>query len=301
MTFRMTRTLRRVAALLGLSAFVALPSATALEVKVFAIGDFVPTASGGCGGSDISHWPDMVDEWYDEMDSQGQTKDGQYTNGTMTIQRFCDPDQIVGCLDATYLDDADAAMLAWHGSDGGDHWGGTMRSSWSNNCTLDAGGTADDMHAGDVDLEFIHLSSCYSADDDNLSGIREAMTDPADGGHAHQWDGFHGVMWIGTGFDNDYEDFADDAHSISMADSWVSNHHRNNSVDCEAYDPWNWFGTCQDQCPVAYSVGTTESGALSNLNNERYNNVFSDPTDDDWYAYMYIAGCNSVGEDTFTP
>jgi hypothetical protein len=292
---------RAIPALALAMALLAPSGAGALEAKVFAIGDFVPSGSGGCGGNDISSWPGMVDEWYDEMGSKGHQKDGQYTNGNMTIDRFCDPDWIGSCSDAAFLDEADAAMIATHGSDSGDHWAGTMRWPYAGHCALDAGGSAHDMHVGDVDLEFIHLSSCFSADDDNLSGIRNAMNDPIDGGFAHQWDGFHGLMWIGGGFFNDYEDFADDAHSDDMADAWVKNHYRNNSVDCAGYDPWNWFGTCQDQCPVAYSIGPTESSALSRVRYERYNNVYSDPTGKNWYAYKYMSGCNPVGETTFNP
>jgi hypothetical protein len=279
-------------------------TATAMEVKVFAIGDFVPSDSGGCGGGDRSHWPDMVDHWYDEMGGHGHTKDGQYTDGNMTIQRFCDPDWDADCLDYLYADDADAFMVALHGSDSGDHWAGTMRASWHGNCALDGGGSADDLWIGDYDAEFIHLSSCFSADDDNLGGIREAMYDPADsassGARAHQWDGFHGIMWIGGGFDGDYEDFADDAHSIAMSSSWVSNLY-SDTVDCSWYDPFNWFGTCQEQCPVAYSIGSTESDALKRLNYERYNNVYSDPTGKSWYAYRYVENCDSTGETAFNP
>lgn len=290
--------------LLPLLALFTAVNAFSLEVKVFAISDFVPTSSGGCGGNDIGHWDNMVDEWYDQMGSEGQTKDGQYTNGSMTIQRFCDPDWLSGCNDASYIDDADAAMIATHGSDSGDHWAGTMRSPWSGHCALDAGGGSDDMWVGDVDLEFIHLSSCYSADDDNLSGIREAMYDtidtPSNGRRAHQWDGFHGIMWIGSGFDDDYEDFADDAHSISMSSAWVNNMY-DSTVDCDWGDPFGWFGSCQEQCPVAYSISNTENSALSRLNNERYNNIYSDPTGKSWYAYRYVSSCDSVGETAFNP
>jgi hypothetical protein len=86
-----------------------------------------------------------------------------------------------------------------------------------------------------------------------------------------------------------------------MADSWVVNHYRSNSLDCEAYDPFNWFGTCEDQCPIAYSISNTESNALFRLNHERYNNVYSDPSGSNWYAYMYMESCNPVGETTFNP
>lgn len=290
--------------LLLLGALTLSPHLLAMEAKVFAISDFVPTASGGCGGNDIGHWDNMVDEWYDQMGSEGHTKDGQFTNGSMTIQRFCDPDWNSACRDDEFIDDADAAMIATHGSDSGDHWAGTMRFPWAGHCALDAGGTSDDMWVGDWDLEFIHLSSCFSADDDNLNGIREAMFDPIDtpghGRRAHQWDGFHGIMWIGGRFDNDYEDFADDAHSVAMSVAWVNNMY-NNRVDCAGYDPFNWFGTCDEQCPVAYSISNTESSALSRLNYERYNNVYSDPTGNNWYAYRYIENCDPVSETAFNP
>lgn len=279
-------------------------SVNAMEVKVFAIGDFVPSSSGGCGGGDRSHWPAMVDEWYDEMGSKGHLKDGQYTNGNMTIQRFCDPDWNASCQDYNYADESDAFMIALHGSDSGDHWAGTMRWLWSGNCALDAGGSANDMWMGDFDAEFIHLSSCFSADDDNISGIRFAMRDPIDspvnGHRAHQWNGFHGIMWIGSSFDDDYEDFADDAHSIAMARAWTNNLY-DSTVDCSWYDPFNWFGTCQEQCPVSYSVSNTGANALTRLTYERYNNVYSDPPAITGWAYRYIVNCDSKGETAFVP
>ncbi len=288
----------KVATLLACAVLTA--SAPAMEVKVFAIGDFVPSGSGGCGGNDIGHWPAMVDHWYDEMGSHGHLKDGQYTNGSMTIRRFCDPDWTAGCLDYVYADEADAFMIGVHGSDNGDHWAGTMRYPWSSNCALDAGGTANDMWVGDYDAEFIHLSSCFSADDDNIWGAHTAMHDPVDGGYAHQWFGFHGIMWIGSGFDGDYRDAADDGHSSSISWSWVHNLY-SSTVGCAGYDPWNWFGTCQEQCPVAYAIGTSGSNALTRLLYERYNLVFSDPTGYGGAAIRYIVNCDSVGETPFTP
>jgi len=284
--------------------FIMAAPATAMEAKVFAIGDFVPTGSGGCGGGDRSHWPAMVDHWYDEMGSKGHTKDGQYTNGSMTIQRFCDPDWNAGCRDYNYADEADAFMIATHGSDSGDHWAGTMRYPWSGHCALDGGGSADDMWIGDWDAEFFHLSSCYSADDDNISGIRHMMYDPIDspgnGRRAHQMGGFHGIMWIWGGYDDDYEDFADDAHSIAMARAWVNNLY-DSTVDCAWYDPFDWFGTCQEQCPVAYAIGTSGSNALTRLTYERYNNVYSDPSGNSGWAWRYIVNCDPTGETAFNP
>jgi hypothetical protein len=295
------RTARRASLIASALASVLSTGAGALEVKIFSIGDFVPSASGGCGGGDRSHWPAMVDEWYDEMGRRGHIKDGDYRNGSMTIQRFCDPDWTSGCNDHNYWDEGDAVMIGTHGADAGDHWVGTMRSSWNGHCGLDAGGTSDDMWAGDMDAEFLHFSSCNSADDDNLSGIRHAMHDPEDGGFAHGWFGFHGVMYIDESFDDDYADAAAEGHSVSIASAWVTNHYHNNSINCEGYDPFNWFGTCEDQCPVGYAISSSESGALSRVNYERYNNVYSEPTGNNWYAWMGYEGCHPVNDDPFDP
>jgi hypothetical protein len=293
-----TRSMLRLAAALAATLFGSLlgSDARALEAKVFAIGDFVPGSSGGCGGGDRSHWPDMVANWYNHMWLfHGHTADGQYTDGNMTVTRFCDPDWNAGCQDYNYIDEGDAVMMAFHGSDAGDHWAGTMRwPALGGNCQVDGGGTGDEINVGDVDLEFLHASSCYSADDDNLDGIRFALHDPVDGGFAHQWDGFHGLMWIGTSFDGDYADFAHDAHYSSIAYAWVTNLYRNDSVDCG--DP-----PCDDECPIAYSISSTGSGALTRLINERYNFVYADPPGNSAYAYMYYAGCDPLGETTFAP
>lgn len=293
--------LRSVRVLIAALVSLLVGSAAAMQVKVFVISDFVSSGSGGCGGDDRSHWDNMVDEWYDEMEDHGHTKDGFYKNGSMTLQRFCDVGWRSGCRDHIYVDNPAAAMIATHGSDSSDHWAGTMRYPWNSHCRLDAGGADNEMYLGDEHLDFIHLSSCHSADDDNLAGIRHALTDPGEGGYAHSWTGFHGNMWIGWIHDDDYEDFADDAHSVSIAEAWVSNHYRNNSVGCEWWDLLNWSGTCDDQCPVAVAISTNTSNASTRLLNERYNYVYSDPTGNSAWFAMGIEGCNPVGEDGYNP
>ena len=281
-----------------LAGFSLMTGALAMEVRVFSISDFVPVAAAGCGGNDMPQWPVVLDAWYDEMAVYGHTQDGQHTDGNMTIQRFCDPDWITGCQDHQFLDEADAAMIGTHGLDSGDHWSGTMRIRLGGQCSLDAGGFAQDMHVGDEDLDFIHLSSCYSADDDNLDGIRYAMHDLVDSGFARQWNGFHGVMWVGLNVANDYKDFADDAHTVSMSSAWVSNNWVSNN--CQWFDLWNYFDTCQDQCPVAYAIGPHAIGALTRLNNERYNHIFPPVPGYSAYAIRYYVGCDPVGETAFS-
>lgn len=280
--------------LLGLSLWPA--GARAFEAQMYAIEDF----RSDCGGGDRSKWANMVDRWYDKMGDKGHIKDGSYIDGNMTIQRFCDPDWNGSCRDHWYADEADAVMIGTHGTDSGDHWAGLMRYRWNGHCYIDGGGSSSEMRIGDVDAEFIALSSCNSADDDNLGGIWRAMYDPADtpgnGRRAHQWDGFHGYMWIGSSFYDEYREFAKDAHSVSIADSWVDNLYET-GINCFL----GFIGDCATQCPVAYAIGRTEADCLTRLNHERYNNVYSDPSGHGWYCYKYIVGCDPKGESSFNP
>jgi Family of unknown function (DUF6345) len=277
-------------------------TAIAMEVKAFAIGDFVPSEEGGCGGADRGPtWNNMVDAWYDEMADHGHSKDGQYDDGNMTLRRFCDPDTFDSdCQDHLFVDEADAAMIATHGKDVGNHWSGTMRAPFAGECAVEGGGTALDMHVGDVDLEFLHLSSCNSMDDDYLfnnpgnRGPREALTDPVDGGFAHLITGFHGVMYIRGKYIADNSDFAHDAHAVGIALAWVVNQAHFN-------DECNDDGVCQDICPVAVSQGQSANRAWNGIQYERYNNVYSDPTGNGYWYWMAYEGCDSFGETAFNP
>lgn len=283
-----------------------LPTASlAMEVKGFAIGDFVPDTSGGCNGSDRGPtWNNMVEAWYNHMWIwHGHTPDGMYNDGNMTLQRFCDPDTFNSeCKDHLYVDEADAAMIATHGSDRGDHWGGLMRYPWKGECRTEAGGTATKMHLGDVDLEFLHLSSCNSMDDDYLfanpgnKGPREALHDPVDGGYAHLITGYHGVMYIRPKYVAENADFAHDGHVMGIAYAWVLNQAHFNAEDCDGDE-----GGCQDICPVAVSQGQTATRALNGILYERYNHVYSDPTGNGYWYWMAYEGCDSVGETAFDP
>ncbi|MCW5624128.1 MAG: hypothetical protein KIT73_05345 [Burkholderiales bacterium] len=281
------------------------PHANALYVEMFAIGDFVPGASGGCGGGDRSSWPGMAQAWYDEMGSRGHFKAGKFVDGNMTVRRFCDPTTYhASCTDFhPHVDWADAAIIATHGFDAGNRWGGSMRYPWNGACAVEAGSGSNMVRWGDSWLMFGHLSSCYSMNDNYLPGMRVAMQDTGTSSsrRAHQLDGFHGLMWISSSFNGNYRDTASDGHSVSVAYSWVTNHYKNNDFECAWYDPFGWLGTCRDQCPIAYAIGSSNADALFRLNHERYNWTFSDPTSNSYYAYMYYAGCHPAGKGPFNP
>lgn len=305
-----SRKLARAAQMCALVAGCALaPSASALYVGMYAIGDFVPGSSGGCGGGDRGSWPGMAQAWWDHMLVHGHyggaaTNRYRYINGAWRFREVCDTRFNGSCRDhasaaPSGIDWMDAAIIATHGADSGDHWQGTMRMPDLGNCAIDGGGSSTEMAVGDSYLEFLHVSSCFSADDDNLSGIRNAMEDTGTL-RAHQWDGFHGLMWISSSFNGDYSDVAHDGHYVSVAYSWVTNLYRPNQFDCAWYDPFNVFGTCQDQCPVAYTIGNSQADALNRLN-ERYNSFGADPSDNTAWAWMAYGGCDPSGETTWNP
>jgi hypothetical protein len=272
-------------------------AASALYVEMFAIGDW---GGGTCADSDAnrSSWPGMAQAWYDKMGTKGHYKAGKWVNGTFTNTHFCDPQYNASCRDydsaSGYgVDWADAAILAFHGADAGDYWAGLMRYPGVGNDCWTRGGNSGRMRLGDSWAMFLHLSSCLSADQDDLPRIRNAMQDTSTSStrRAHQWDGFHGCMWITSSFNGDYSETANDGHLVPVSDAWTWNQYKHGQFSCAWYDPFNWWGTCKDQCPVAYATGTSANDALSRLNTERYNYVYGDPAGISWYAYKYYPGC----------
>jgi hypothetical protein len=266
---------------------------THLEAQMYVVTDWITE----CPASDRSYWDDMVDFWYNEMDNHGwYSKTRRFVDGNLERDLLCDPDTgLANCNDGAYLDSGDAIMLGMHGADSGDHWRGSLRRNGGvNDCTIDApdgSGGAEELFAGDLDAEFLHLSSCNSMDDDNLPFTWHLFEDPVDslvnGHRLHIATGFHGVMWIGGCCDDQYEDFAADAFSVSIKDAWMD----------------NMFVTgingSSTQCPVAYAVGQGRTDCFNRLDNERYNNVFSDPAGLTYYCYYYYASCDPDGETAF--
>ena len=233
----------------------------------------------------------MVDAWYDEITDTGFeifgwcasghcddafSRDGSVVDDSIANSWFADSSVVSFGADTTRLDDGDAVMIGLHGADSSGVWSGTVRvdEAGSGDCSI----RRDEMQIGDSDLEFLHLSSCNSMDDNQWASWWQAFS------RQHQVDGFHGFMWIGSGLISNYSDFADDAFGGSISDSWLDNH----------YVP-NVSGS-DDQCPVAYAVGANEADATNRLFNERYDNVFSDPSSIGWWHVTYILGCDPANE-----
>jgi hypothetical protein len=274
-------------ALAVLVAALGVRPAESQEAKVYA----VTTWNAGCPGGTRDAWDDMADAWYDEITNSGfsffgwclwghcgdaYSRDGRQVNGNIVNSMFADSSVVAWGNDSAHLDEADAALVAWHGSESGNVYQGAMRVNepGAGDCTL----RRDEMQLGDWDLEFLHLSSCQSMDDNQWSSWWQAF------GGAHQVDGFHGLMWIGSDLAGDYRDFADDAFDETIADAWLDNLYR---PDISGSD---------DQCPVAYAVGANSADTWSRIGSERYNHVLSDPTNIGYWGVVFIGGCDPAAE-----
>lgn len=269
---------------MGFGATLLAPApAPALEAKMYA----VTVWNAGCGGSTRNWWDNMADAWYDEITNTGwsflgwcvaghcgdaYSRDGRQVNGNMVNSQFADASVVAWGNDTAHMDEGDAVLIAWHGAESGNVYLGSMRvnEAGGGNCTL----RRDEMQIGDSDLEFLHLSSCQSMDDNQWSTWWQAY------GRAHQIDGFHGLMWIGSGLVNDYSDFADDAFSDTIANAWLDN----------MYVP-NISGN-DDQCPVAHAVGANSADMWNRIGTEQYDNVLSDPSSVGWWGVTWITPCD---------
>lgn len=249
--------------------------------------------NAGCDGGQRDSWDDMARAWYDEITdddgspwghgSKAWTRDGFYHNGDIVDSDFTDPDVVSWGRDylADRADECDVMMVALHGGNASDNrWTGRVRvnESGDGNCDTYQGHIV--LGEAGSDLEFLHLSSCFSMDQEdwwpNWSSTFKGV---------HQIDGFHGIMWISGWRCDDYEDFADDAFDVSIAEAWYDN-----LYDTDIGDG-NW-----DQCPVARGAGTSQANLWSRMDNEEYDNVFSDPTNPTWHGVIYIAGCDPKGK-----
>jgi hypothetical protein len=281
----------------ALSATASSP-AWAFKVDMYAIGNW---SAGNCDTNPADNrgsWPGMAQAWYDRMGVQGHTKTGKFVDGNMNLSRFCTG---AGCADFVWVDWPDAAITAFHGYDYGGGWGGLMRMSWNGQCHTKFGGPSPNMHVGDSNLKILHASSCLSANDTYLPQLRNSMNN---GGakKLHMFTGFHGCMWISASYNNDYKQTAIDGQWGGIAHSWVKNHYK--KFGCAWYDPFGWWGTCTEQCPVAYTIGSSSSSALTRLYYESYGNAlaFGSPSGSNWYAWMGYVGCKAACVNhTFNP
>jgi hypothetical protein len=281
----------------------ALSSTLALKTDMYAIGDW---SGGNCAAGDVDTdrgaWPGMASAWYNQMGAMGHWRTGNFTNGDMTVRRFCDPTVNAACQDFFYVDWPDAAIVAAHGFDAGGGWGALMRNRALGTCSTVMGTPGGgNVKVGDSNLKFLNASSCLSLNDSYFANMRAAMRKAGSAKGLHVMTGFHGVMWISGAYNGDYSNAAFRGHIMPVSTAWVTSHYKSNQFSCAAWDPFNWFGTCQDQCPTAMTIGASGAEALNRLLHERYNAVMPSPSGNGWYAWMGYAGCDPVAAGPFSP
>jgi hypothetical protein len=263
-------------------------SRAAEEARVYAVTNWNAT----CGGSPRAAWDNMAQAWYDEITDDGfkifgfcfgghcdhaYLGQGVTSNGNVTNSKFADSNVVSWGRDRRDLDNFEAIMLAWHGSESGNDYRGSMRvnESGSGDCTL----LRSEMRIGNGEADYVHLSSCNSMDSNQWGGWVSAYDT------ARQVDGFHGLMWIGNGLISNYEDFAEDAFDGAISSAWVRTHY---VPDISGND---------DQCPVAHTVGTSRNDVLTRLANDSYADRYQAPAaSSNWWAVRYIRGCNPANE-----
>ena len=244
---------------------------------------------GDCDADQRSNWDNMVRAWYDDIRDDRPSPAGHGpasyniafldNDGYINDSDFVDPALQPWGNDVNNADLPDAFMAGFHGgNNGGDHrWYGVVKFNevGEGNCYAYQG----HMLLGNEDLEFLHLSSCFSMDREDWWNEWNSTFDGL-----HQIDGFHGLMYIDEDYIPEYRRFADDAFWISIADSWMDH----------LYDTSNH----DDQCPVARVVGTDEEDSLDRMSTERYNAVFADPPGPGHaraHRARYIRGCAPGG------
>ncbi len=285
--------------LMTLLSTIMVNTAVALEAQLWGATEW---PNSPCTGGARGYWDDMGDAWYDEITNTGfsifglclwghcddaYSRDYRYVNGNLNADFFMETQLFPAGEDrhSNRVDEADAAMIFTHGADWNNAWHGLMRKKDSNgDCFLDSD---TELRAGDYDLEFLHLSSCNSLDDNQISTAYQRFGYPDKKRKLHLLTGFHGCMWIGNSFVNDYRDFADDAFHMSIGLAWMQNMYRTN------------INGQYTQCPVAYAVGSTVDDCLNRLTTEQYDAVKSDPSTAGAYCYYYYANCDPDCEDAF--
>ncbi len=279
------------------------PAFAGLEAKLYVVSDWSPGnngTAGYCAANNVGSWDEMTSGWYDAVNDFGTVfKDGKWVNGKLRRGLFCDPDTGLTCADHERIDEADVAMIGFHGADSGGHWRGSMRYDGTQNgysdCQIDAPEAGSgELFLGDADLEFYHMSSCNSMDDDNLVNVRRLFQDPVDspasGKRLHLATGFHGVMWISEGRADDYATFAWAGH-VGLAEAWTDTMY-DGSVEYE--------GEEYQMCPIAYSVGPSLDNCLERLTHESYVNVRNpDPSSVSYWCAMAYEGCDPRADDPF--
>lgn len=233
--------------------------------------------NGDCGGSTRVWWDDMCMAWRKEMGARGWQ---QWWANFQHVRawRFGDPSRVPWGQDngGGGADRGHAALVCTHGGHNDtDGWVGSMHTRQDGTCAI----RATQMNLGGASggrLRFWHMSSCNS--------VRWNQRDRwwnAAAGRVHVVTGFHGLMYIGSKYVEEYRQVARRGHlNTGVGRAWVDQMHH---VD-------HWYNAWKTVCPIALGFGNTQA-ASSNALNERYGSQWQDRAPN-WRTTRYVAGCD---------
>jgi hypothetical protein len=212
--------------------------------------------------------------WRKQLGSKGWSQWwANYEN--VTVARYVDPSIASWGYDnaGNGFDAGTAALLCTHGGYNDVGWWGLMQRVDQNECGLNV----NQMKVGKLSggaTRYLHLSSCNSMRWDKIN----AWFGPAQGG-VHLITGFHGIMYIGSGYVSEYQSMVNDSFSgSSIADSWVNNMHHDPIIGPTI-------------CPIAMAFGTSKDVALNRLYTEKYDAQTAD-TSNSYGVLMWISECD---------
>ena len=231
--------------------------------------------NGQCGGNTRDWWDDMCMEWRHTMGSHGWV---QWWHNYEQVQgnRYADNSVKSWGIDDTSsgMDWNDAGLMCLHGGWGAGHWDGTIHDrDPDGSCSASPDKMSLGWNSGGW-LRFMHLSSCNSIRYEQ----RTEWFGPAHG--VHVVTGFHGLMYIGSQYVDEYGDLANDGMGSGVGKAWVDDMHH---VD-------HWYNSYATVCPVSVAFGAT-ADAARNGQNESYNAHWSHPTAN-WMNTRWNSGCD---------
>lgn len=229
---------------------------------------------GDCSGAQRDWWDDMCMAWRKKMGNLGFGQNWENFS-LVRVGKFADPAILSWGIDNSRIDANDAGLICTHGSTNSSGWVGSMHTKDHGDCKLNT----SEMRLGKASggrLRFYQMSSCQSMQWEN----RLKWFGTAAGG-VHVIAGFHGLMYIGSQYVDEYEDLASDGtNSMGVGKAWVSDMHH---VD-------HWYNSYKTICPVAMGFGNTAQRSTDVLN-ERYASKWAD-TAANWTTSRYISGCD---------
>lgn len=235
----------------------------------------VTSWSSECSGSSRSWWDDMCMAWRKRLGAKGWSQwKANYEN--VIVSRYVDPSISNWGFDnsSSGFDAGTASLLCTHGGYNEVGWWGLMQRKDQNEC----GANVNQLKVGDLSggsTRFLHLSSCNSLRWDRVN----SWFGPAKGG-VHAVTGFHGLMYIGSGYVDEYEDMVNDSYSgDSVSEAWVENMHHDPIIGPTI-------------CPVSMAFGSSKNAALSRLYTERYNAQSANTATNNYGVLMWISECD---------